>query len=547
MRAPKPQPERRDARARDGPQHGGVQRALRPEATRDDTQRSLERIGSVRRRRTVGAHPQGSVVSGRARRPPARSSDVAASVQPQALTTLVKMLRVHGRDKRDATHPSPATGSVAGPVRAGGRYASLARMDSLGIAPIACRRVAWGCALSAALLACGGEDREVLPEGCDRFVAPTGDVQTALQRTLIEARAGQVVCLDGVYRLTDEVLVEADGLVIRGSGAARAVLDFSGQSFGANGLHVQSVEGIRIERIEVRETRGDGIRIDASRNVVLRDVVVGWSTPSGEQNGAYGLYPVGCTNVLIEDSEVYGARDAGFYVGQSRNVVVRRNRAHGNVAGIEIENTVGAEVYENEATDNTGGILVFDLPGLSMQGGDVLVRDNRVVANNRANFAAVGTIVSYLPAGTGVMLLAMDRVEVRDNTIEGNESTGLLSISYKIVEAVGAGGSVPRDYDPYGETVHVHDNVFRNNGTMPRDLLVGAGPTPLEDIVWDGVTDPMKTDPEGRLRLCIRNNGSARFRNLQLDPSSFRFGEGSTDLAPHDCMHPPVPGVELSL
>ena len=64
-----------------------------------------------------------------------------------------------------------------------------------------------------------------------------------------------------------------------------------------------------------------------------------------------------------------GASDAGFYVGQSRNIIVRRNRAEGNVAGIEIENSIGADVYENTATGNTGGILVFNLPDLPMKGG----------------------------------------------------------------------------------------------------------------------------------------------------------------------------------
>ena len=63
----------------------------------------------------------------------------------------------------------------------------------------------------------------------------------------------------------------------------------------------------------------------------------------------------------MEDNVAIGASDAGIYVGQSANVVVRRNRAEWNVAGIEIENTVDAHVYENVATNNTGGILVFNL------------------------------------------------------------------------------------------------------------------------------------------------------------------------------------------
>ena len=44
-----------------------------------------------------------------------------------------------------------------------------------------------------------------------------------------------------------------------------------------------------------------------------------------------GLYPVRTRNVLIEDSVAIGASDAGIYVGQSRDVVVRNNRAEYNV------------------------------------------------------------------------------------------------------------------------------------------------------------------------------------------------------------------------
>lgn len=51
-----------------------------------------------------------------------------------------------------------------------------------------------------------------------------------------------------------------------------------------------------------------------------------------------------------------GASDAGIYVRQSRDVIVRNSRAEFNVAGIEIENTVNADVYGNTATNNTGGI-----------------------------------------------------------------------------------------------------------------------------------------------------------------------------------------------
>jgi parallel beta-helix repeat protein len=68
-------------------------------------------------------------------------------------------------------------------------------------------------------------------------------------------------------------------------------------------------------------------------------VRVEWTNGPDENNGAYGLYPVQSSNVLIEESVVIGASDAGIYVGQSNNIIVRNSRVEFNVAGIEIENS----------------------------------------------------------------------------------------------------------------------------------------------------------------------------------------------------------------
>ena len=95
------------------------------------------------------------------------------------------------------------------------------------------------------------------------------------------------------------------------------------------------------------------------------------------------MYPVQCQNVLIDGCEAIGASDAGIYVGQSHEIIVRNSRAYRNVAGIEIENSTMADVYNNIAEGNTGGILVFDLPGLIKKGGgNVRVYNNKIRNNN---------------------------------------------------------------------------------------------------------------------------------------------------------------------
>ena len=121
-----------------------------------------------------------------------------------------------------------------------------------------------------------------------------------------------------------------------------------------------------------------------------------------------------------------GASDAGIYVGQSENIIVRRNKAEKNVAGIEIENSINADVYENVATDNSGGILVFTMPDLPKKDGRTAASSTtRSRPTTTTNFAPKGNIVATVPPGTGMMIMANDQVEVFDNTIENNQTSGL--------------------------------------------------------------------------------------------------------------------------
>jgi parallel beta-helix repeat protein len=254
--------------------------------------------------------------------------------------------------------------------------------------------------------------------------------------------------------------------------------------------------------------------------------------------------------VLIEDSVVIGASDAGVYVGQSDQIVVRNNRAEFNVAGIEIENSSNADVHDNIATNNTGGILVFNLPDLAVMNGAVTrVFDNELFENNTENFAPPGNIVGKVPTGTGIALLAAHDVEIFGNVIRDHHTVNIGIISY-----------VPTDipvtdpmYDQYPTAIYIHDNTLSGTSDKPTGelgaLMISAigellpdGPFIVPDIAWDGVLDPART-PNDADRLCFRNNGDADFINLawplnETDAPSF-------DITPHDCAHAPLPGVTL--
>lgn len=352
---------------------------------------------------------------------------------------------------------------------------------------------------------------EPVPERETNIVLAAGDdLEQRAQEALISAQPGDSIEFPaGRFEFNDELSLSVSGVTIRGAGIEQTVLDFSNQSAGAQGI-LATGDNFTIEDISIENTPGDGIKVESSNGVTIRRVRVEWTGGPSTDNGAYGLYPVQSQNVLIEDTVIIGASDAGVYVGQSRNIIVRRNRAEFNVAGIEIENSTFADVYDNIATNNTGGILVFDLPNIEVQGGQsTRVYDNEVFANNTDNFAPEGNIVGQVPAGTGIMVMANDDIEIFNNTISDNQTVGITVVNYEIVSSTD-----DPNYDPLPERIYIHDNVFSNNSTDPKDLGLTiasafiANGLEMPDIFYDGLgTDgPL---PEAQ-RICIRNNGDVK-------------------------------------
>jgi len=386
---------------------------------------------------------------------------------------------------------------------------------------------------------------------CGRAVpSEPGGFQKELQERLIKAAPGATIAIPaGRFALTRTLTLSGKkGITIRGAGMDRTVLSFEEQSSGAEGLKIEA-DDVTIEGLTIQDPKGDALKVERSNGVTIRDVKAEWTRGPHRDNGGYGLYPVQCSRVLIEGSVSIGASDAGIYVGQSNQVVVRRSRALRNVAGFELENTKGAELYDNEAIGNTGGILVFDLPDLPVQGGrDIRVHRNVARGNNEPNFAPSGNIVAKVPTGTGVMVMANDAVEVFDNTIEDHRTMSLGVLSYYVTEET----IKDARYDPFPESVFVHDNRFDKGGYDPAGgaalqskkvmlaLRLKLG-TPFPDMLWDGVVRDGATARDAR--ICFRGNGRASFASLD---AAHDFRAPTRDLRPHDCALDPVPGVVLA-
>ena len=368
------------------------------------------------------------------------------------------------------------------------------------------------------------------------------DIQKKIQTDLIMADDGAIIDLPaGTFALMSSLsLQDKKNITIRGAGADKTVLSFKNQSEGAEGLRVTNGQNIVIENLTIQDTKGDCIKTMNVNGITFRNVKVEWTGEPQETNGSYGLYPVQCQNVTIESCTAVGASDAGIYVGQSKQIVVRNSVAYHNVAGIEIENSIGADVYDNHAYENTGGILVFDLPDLvQKKGGNVRVYNNLIENNNLDNFAPKGNIVARVPAGTGITILATNNVEIFNNQIINNKSMGTSIISYFVTE------EPIKDslYYPYPSQISIHDNTYSRPAVHPTykgrmgmmfrfKLHFGKN---VPDIIWDGIVD--EKAPKSQSPICLKNNKNAQFANIDAGNN---FKTISRDINKVTCELPPL-------
>ena len=384
----------------------------------------------------------------------------------------------------------------------------------------------------AVLISCGSEESAM----------PELSFEEALQEQLIQAQSGDVISIPaGVHEITRSLSLNVSGVTIAGEGMDASILSFKNQVQGAEGILVSANDFV-IRDLAIEDTIGDALKINESNNVQILRVRTQWTGGPLSTNGAYGIYPVQSNNVLIDEAVAIGASDAGIYVGQSSQIIVRNSRAEYNVAGIEIENSTFADVHDNVATNNTGGILVFDLPNLPVQGGrNTRVYANQIFANNTGNFAPEGNIVAGVPAGTGLMIMANDNIEVFENNFENNDSANILIVSYLINE-------LPIDdanYDPFPEAIYIHNNQYQGGGETPDSeplaLLQAATGQPIPDIVWDGMLAEGKTASDA---LCFAEADDTSF--VSLDASN-GFAQPSFDATAHDCALDRLSPISMSL
>lgn len=338
---------------------------------------------------------------------------------------------------------------------------------------------------------------------------------------------------NGFYNFETQLILDnKKNVTIRGAGMEETVLSFKNLTSGGEGVKL-SGQNIIFENLSIEDAPGDGVKSQHCDGITFRKINVTWTNGDKSKNGTYAIYPVQCSNVMVDECIASHSRDAGIYVGQSENIIVKNSLAFGNVAGIEIENSDNAEVFGNTVRENTGGILVFNLPGLpKADGRGTKIHDNIITSNNHRNFAIAegdnpnGNAITLIPPGSGIILMAAKGVEVFNNSIHNNKTVGLAIASYQIT---GFPAEAP-GWSPYSSDIHIYNNSYKRPNNIP-DLskklgqlisMYGAhGKSRPQDIIYDGFFDPSKGSniTDNPMNICLEEKdlGSLHFTRFYLE------------------------------
>ncbi len=232
------------------------------------------------------------------------------------------------------------------------------------------------------------------------------------------------------------------------------------------------MHGIEIRSITIRGFDNNGLfteNVDGFRIIDVESI----------DNRNYGIFPTLSKNGLISHSKALGSDlDSGIWIETSENVTLRNSYASGNVNGIEVSNSDDILIANNEATGNTVGAAILLLPDIfdDRPGANRIdLRNNWIHGNNKDNTARPGSILSFVPSGTGILYLGVDNSTIANNRVENNNFTGIAIADYCLtVDGTPYACGVDPDTqsgeflaDQAASANAVIDNLLINNGAEP--------------------------------------------------------------------------------
>jgi hypothetical protein len=238
---------------------------------------------------------------------------------------------------------------------------------------------------------------------------------------------------------TDGIVVEPENPGVDPDVVGVKIKGFTVEGFSNNGIWLRHVQNFRIQNNE---------SIDNLEN---------------------GIWPTLSAKGLVKRNVSYGSLDAALWVEASEDVRVIKNDLHHSPTGLEITISKNILAKGNDVHHNTVGVGLYhpDAAGLPALGGDGdwdIVR-NYIHDNNETNSAPPGSLSADLPPGGGILLLAVDRVNIKKNVIERNDFFGIAAVDWCL--AFDCDTNPPSNGDSRCEDNTFVRNKFANNASSP--------------------------------------------------------------------------------
>ena len=137
-------------------------------------------------------------------------------------------------------------------------------------------------------------------------------IEKSLQTQLITAADGDTIHLpEGHFMFTKSITLDGKkNILIKGKGLDKTILSWKNQTEGAEGLHISNGKNIVLEDFSIEDAKGDNLKVNDTHGITFRRIRSAWAEGPKTENGAYALYPVLCTRVLIEECIAMGSSDA---------------------------------------------------------------------------------------------------------------------------------------------------------------------------------------------------------------------------------------------
>ena len=245
------------------------------------------------------------------------------------------------------------------------------------------------------------------------------DDYPTVQEAVTAAKPGAAVVIRP-GRYSEDVVVETDGITIRGIDRFRTVLD--GKGSNQTGIKVTG-NRVSVKNLTVANYTDTGIRLDGADDFVVRGVdLLG--------NRTFGMSAFSSHNGSITNTFAWGSGEAGLRVGTcfACGILIDGIRSRKNMVGVEVVNATGVTVRDSVIADNGVGLLARSATSIDgAPGRGLFLFGNRVIENNEVQIPPAGVAETYgLPYGTGIWLAGVKNSVALENSVTGQSRYGIL-------------------------------------------------------------------------------------------------------------------------